>query len=126
MAPAVKMQQYSSGSALQSASVAARAASAAAQMALPPGERAHVERLLRAFQQAGAVKDQALALYVNAKLYRQAMPEFRDWLLAGMGADLRAALLGLAPGDAAAHQQLFPYFAEWVLGRYTADIKAYR
>lgn len=45
-------------------------ASGAAQplVALAPGERTHFNNVLRNFQLSGAVKDQALALYVNSKV----------------------------------------------------------
>lgn len=47
---------------------AAAAADGTPLLVLAPGERSHFDRLLRSFQLSGAVKDQALALYVNSKV----------------------------------------------------------
>ncbi|PRW56167.1 ATP-dependent RNA helicase mitochondrial [Chlorella sorokiniana] len=92
---------------------------------LSAGQRTHFNGLLRKFQLSGAVKDQALALYVNSKLYAEAMPQFQEWLLAGMDGQLRDALMSMQVGQAA-QEALFPYFAQFVLERYMEDIKAYR
>ncbi|KAL4457773.1 hypothetical protein ABPG75_012638 [Micractinium tetrahymenae] len=103
----------------------ARAAAGGEPLALPPGERARFDALLRNFQLSGSVKDQALALYVNSKLYAEAVPQFQEFLLAAMDGELRAGLLQLQPGEAS-QEALFPYFAQFVLERYMEDIKAYR
>lgn len=102
-------------------------------VALTPSEADRFHRLLRSFEASADAKDQALALYVNAKLYVEACKAFREWLLAGMDTGLRDALLALevaaaqgSGSDTAAQLELFPYFAEFVLERYTEDIKAYR
>ncbi|KAL4443033.1 hypothetical protein ABPG77_008524 [Micractinium sp. CCAP 211/92] len=103
----------------------ARAAAGSEPLALRPKEQTRFDALLRNFQLSGSVKDQALALYVNSKLYAEAVPKFREFLLAAMDSDLRAALLQLQPGEAS-QEALFPYFAQFVLERYMEDIKAYR
>ncbi|PSC71656.1 ATP-dependent RNA helicase mitochondrial [Micractinium conductrix] len=95
------------------------------QLSMTAGERTHFESLLRSFVHAAAVQDQALAIYVNRKLYAAAAPKFHDFLLAAMDPQLCAALLRLQPG-AGVQEALFPLFAQFVLERYTAEIKAYR
>lgn len=111
-----------------------RAAAAAAQgggaearplLELWAGELARFDALMRNFRNSGAVKDQALALYVNSKLYAEAVPRFQEFLLAAMDPELCSALMQLQHGEDS-QQALFPYFAQFVLERYMADIKAYR
>lgn len=93
---------------------------------LLPGEAERVRRLCRRFRSSAAVKDQALALYVNARLFAQAASEFQEFLEAGMGAGLRAALLRVAASGRGGEAALFPHFAQFCIDRYTDDIKAYR
>lgn len=55
---------------LQQRAAAAQRGGGEAQplLVLQPGEQAHFKRLLRSFKTSGAVRDQALALYVNSKV----------------------------------------------------------
>ena len=62
---------------------AAAAAGGEGPLALAPSEQRRINRLLRAFQLSGAVKGQALALYVNSKVLSKA----------AAGLELRAARL---------------------------------
>ncbi|KAL4858025.1 DExH-box ATP-dependent RNA helicase DExH18 [Chlorella vulgaris] len=104
---------------------AAAAADLQPLLELRGAERTQFDALIRKFQHSGAVKDQALALYVNSKLYRQAIPEFKDFLVAAMDRELWRGLRQLQAGESS-QQALFPYFAQFVLERYTPEIKAYR
>lgn len=109
---------------LQARAAAAESAGGAA-VELTAGEHERFHALMRSFESSADVKDQALALYVNAKLYAEATKAFRQFLLAGMDAGLRDALLALHP-DPGSQEALFPYFAQFALDRYTKDIRAYR
>ncbi|KAI7846490.1 hypothetical protein COHA_000025 [Chlorella ohadii] len=126
-APGAALPPYEQLKYRAAAAVKLGGTSGAAQplVALSAGQRSHFDRLLLNFQLSGSVKDQALALYVNSKLYAEAVPQFHEWLLAGMDGQLRDALMGLQAGPAA-QEALFPLFAQFVLERYTDDIKAYR
>lgn len=59
------------------------------------------------------------------QLYRQAIPEFKTFLVSAMDRELWRGLRQLQAGESS-QQALFPYFAQFVLERYTPEIKAYR
>ena len=123
--PEIALPPYEQLKARAAAAEAAEGGSAGPAVELTAGEQDRFRALIRTFASSADVKDQALALYVNAKLYTAATQAFREWLLAGMDTQLRDGLLALQPGPAA-QEALFPYFAQFVLDRYTDDIKAYR
>lgn len=104
----------------------ARVAAGAAPLELLPGEAERFRRLCRRFRSSAAAKDQALALYVNARLFAKAASEFQEFLEAGMDPALREALLCAALAARGGEAALFPHFAQFCLDRYTDDIKAYR
>lgn len=76
----------------------ARVAAGSEPLALPLGEQAHFDALLRNFQLSGSVKDQALALYVNSKVrcvYSKARWLLAPWCGGGHSADGRGRRRGV-------------------------------
>lgn len=88
-------------------------------------DRKRLLAITRKFVASADTQDQALALYVNSKLYTRAAASFRRGLMKRMTPEMRDALLA-SPNADAVQEVLFPDFARFALATYADEITAYR
>lgn len=92
---------------------------------LTGAEREKVTKVFVDFTERGWAADQALALYINSKVFPTAAFQFRKFVLKALTPALKEALLSLGP-SLEAERYLFPLFAEYCFSAFAAEIKAYR
>ena len=92
---------------------------------LTGAERDKVSKVFGDFTERGWAADQALALYINSKIFPAAASQFRKYVLKALTPGLKDALLSLGP-SLDAERYLFPLFAEYCFSAFAAEIKSYR
>lgn len=113
----------------------AATAAAAAAVAPPPLPSSSLSTAVRErlshFEASAAMRDRALALYVNDALFTEAAATFSETFASAAASSSSAAnaassALAALPLGAASDAALFPLFADHVVSRYSRRIAAYR
>ncbi|KAK9815173.1 hypothetical protein WJX73_009704 [Symbiochloris irregularis] len=105
---------------------AAEAGGASSKGRKQRAESRKLEDSLAAFQNSPTVRDQALALYINAQIFAEVAAAFVDFLRRGMTPALADAITQPSASQAQIQNNLFELFANFALQNYGKEIALYR